>query len=67
MTAPVSLKYQINGRMYEYLPMQDITAFEAAMLQKLITVSVGSLVPNEPRVKFIEKYDLMRHFTEVFE
>ena len=58
-------KLEINGRYMAYSPKEDITAFEAAQLFRLLIVAAHAPVTAEQRVEFLDTYNLWRHFDEV--
>ncbi len=60
-----AFKLEVNKKFLEYRPKEDITAFEAAQLFRLLMVASHSFVTNDQRVEFLDTYNLWRHFDEV--
>jgi hypothetical protein len=53
----------IDNKNYSYLPQEDITVFELAKLHQLISVSMISPMRPADSDRYMERYNLIRHFT----
>lgn len=60
---PIALNIRINGIWHSYEPRPDVTAWEAAMLDKLFHVTVVTgYTDTLDIVSYIERNNLSRHF-----
>ena len=58
----INIQMNIGGLSYIYEPQLDITPYEVALNQMLITVSMNVKTPEMDKLAFINRYNLTRHW-----
>jgi hypothetical protein len=62
----LKLKIEIDdsGYYYELDPTRDVTAYEAVLLFKLVTVAMNTETPIDLTKRYLKLNNLQRHFTK---
>lgn len=63
--AELDINMVVLGKRCKYEPQPDITAYEAALLHKLLAVCISAITKTELRDNYIIAHGLERHWVPI--